>query len=137
MTTPLLCLLGFVAWTVLLLVGIGVSRVVQTFTAGKRPGDFPAGVPHGGERYWRLNRAHLNCVENLPLFAAVVLTAAATGAQGPALDTLARVYLGARVGQSVTHVASGSDRAVLVRFSFFLAQIGCLVAMGVIVARHG
>jgi uncharacterized MAPEG superfamily protein len=137
MTTPLWCLLGFVAWTLLLLFGVGASRVAQILSGAKRAGDFPAGVPHGGDRYWRLNRAHLNCVENLPLFGAVVLTAAAVGAQSPALDTLARVYLGARVGQSVTHVSSGSDRAVQVRFTFFLVQIACLVAMGVIVARHG
>lgn len=137
MTTPLLCLLGFVAWTLLLLFCVGGVRVAQILRGEKRAGDFPAGVPHGSDRYWRLNRAHLNCVENLPLFAAVVLVAAAVGAGGPALDGLARVYLGARVGQSVVHVSSGSDRAVQVRFTFFLVQLACLVAMGVIVARHG
>lgn len=129
MTTPLWCLMGFVAWTLLLLLSIGGVRVVQILGGKARPSAFPAGVPHGGERYWRLNRAHMNCLENLPLFAAVVLIGAVIGADAPALDRLAQVYLLARVGQSVTHVSSGSDSAVQVRFGFFSVQLVCLIAM--------
>ncbi|HVP30283.1 MAG TPA: MAPEG family protein [Myxococcota bacterium] len=129
MTVPLWCLLGFVLWTTLLLVAIGAARVAQILGGKARPSDFPSGVPHGGDRYWRLNRAHLNCLENLPLFAAVVLTGAVIGADAPILDTLALVYLGSRVGQSLVHISSGSDRAVQVRFAFFLVQIGCLLGM--------
>jgi uncharacterized MAPEG superfamily protein len=136
-SVPLACLLGFAAWTVALLLAVGGVRVLQILRGEKRPSEFPAGVPHGGDAYWRLNRAHLNCVENLPLFGAVVLTGAAVGAGGAGLDRLAQLYLAARVAQSVTHVSSGSDRAVQVRFGFFALQLVCLVAMGVIVARHG
>lgn len=129
MTTPLWCLLGFVLWSMLLLTGVGAARVAQILGGGKRPSEFPSGVPHGGDRYWRLNRAHLNCIENLPLFAAVVLTGAVIGADAPMLDRLAATYLGARVGQSVVHVASGSDLAVQARFGFFLVQLACLLWM--------
>jgi uncharacterized MAPEG superfamily protein len=127
MTTPLWCLAGFIVWTLVLLLGVAGARVSKVLSGQATAADFPAGVPHGSDRYWRLNRAHLNCLENLPLFATVVLVATVAGIKSPVLDTLARLYLGARVGQSVTHVASGSPTAVNVRFTFFLVQFACLV----------
>jgi uncharacterized MAPEG superfamily protein len=135
MTTPLWCLAGFVGWTILLMAGIAVARVGAVLRGEKQANEFPAGVPHGGDAYWRLNRAHLNCTENLPLFASVVLIAAAAGLHAPALDTAAKVYLAARVGQSLAHVSSGSSMAVNVRFTFFLVQVGCLLAFLAVMAR--
>ncbi len=135
MTTPLWCLLGFVAWTLVLLLGVGFSRVGIVLSGRKKANEFPSGVPHGGDAYWRLNRAHMNCVENLPLFASVVLIATVAGVKVALLDTLARVYLIARIGQSVTHVSSGSVVAVNVRFTFFLIQMGCLIGFLLTLAR--
>ena len=44
---------------------------------------------------------------------------------GPALDLpLACAVLWARIGQSVTHVASVSVPAVFIRFAFYLVQLG-------------
>ncbi len=127
MTVPLWCLVGFVLWTLVLLFGVAGARVSKVLAGRASPGDFPSGVPHGTDAYWRLNRAHLNCLENLPLFAAVVLTARVANVIGPTLDVLAVVYLAARIGQSLAHVSSGSAIAVNVRFTFFLIQIGCLI----------
>ncbi len=135
MTTPLWCLFGFILWTLVLLLSIGVVRVGQTLAGKARPSDFTPGVPHGGDRYWRLNRAHLNCLENLPLFAAVVLTGAVIGADAPVLDRLAEAYLLGRIAQSTTHIASGSDRAVMIRFTFFGIQVISLLAMIAVTAR--
>ena len=129
MTTPLWCLLGFVAWTLVLLVAIAFARVGAVLTGVKKANEFPSGVPHGGDGYWRLNRAHMNCLENIPMFGSVVLVAAVAGIHAPILGTLAKTYLGARIGQSLSHVASGSVIAVNVRFTFFLVQVGCLVGM--------
>ena len=137
MTTPLWCLAGFVAWTLVLLIAVAVARVGAVLRGEKRPGDFPSGVPHGGDAYWRLNRAHLNCIENLPLFGAVVLVATIAAVKAPVLDTLARTYLGARVGQSLAHVASGGVVAINVRFGFFLVQVACLVGFLLAIARAG
>ena len=81
----------------------------------------------GGDAYWRLNRAHMNCLENLPMFATVVLVATVVGIRTGTLDTLAQTYLVARIGQSLAHVSSGSVLAVNVRFTFFLIQVGCLI----------
>ena len=135
MTTPLWCLLGFVAWTLVLLVGIAVARTAAVLGGQKKANEFPSGVPHGGDAYWRLNRAHMNCLENIPLFATVVLVATVADIHVALLDTLARVYLGARVGQSITHVSSGSVMAVNVRFTFFLVQVACLIGFLVTIAR--
>jgi len=118
-----------VGWTVLLMVAVLATRAAEIAGGRARPSEFPSGTPHGGDRYWRLNRAHMNCLENLPLFAAVVLTGAVIGADSPRLDQLALVFLGARVAQSAVHVASGSDAAVNVRFAFFAVQIVCLIWM--------
>src|SRR5687767_12793388 len=68
MTVPLWCLLGFVAWTMLIVGAIGVYRVGSIVFGRARGTDFPSGVPHGPDMYWRLNRAHANATENVPLF---------------------------------------------------------------------
>lgn len=132
MPVALACLLGFVAWTLLLVFALIGWRSVEALLGKRRLDEFPAGVPHGTDTYWRLNRAHLNCVENLPLFASVVLVAHALGAD---VGTLATVYVAARIGQSVTHVASGAPAAVFVRATFYTAQLGVLVAMIVSMVR--
>jgi uncharacterized MAPEG superfamily protein len=80
-------------------------------------------------------RAHANCVENLPVYAAIVVAIAASGVQSPMLDTLAVVLFGARVLQTVTHVAVEQTNTVVgVRFAFFFVQIVCMAGMGILVA---
>ncbi len=134
-STPFLCLLGFAGWTVLLVLALGAWRVQQVLAGRARPNAFPSDVPHGPEPYRRLIRAHANCVENLPVLAAVLLTAAVLGFDPPVLGTLSVVYLSARVMQSIAHVASGRSLAVNFRFAFFVTQLVCLVWMGVLVAQ--
>lgn len=129
MTTPLYALMGFVFWTVFIVLAIGVARVAQVATGKTAVNGFPSGQPHGSDRYWRLNRAHMNCVENLPLFAAVVLAGNAVGLTVGTFATLSQVYFVARVAQSVIHVASGSAMAVNLRFTCFAVQVGCLLSM--------
>jgi hypothetical protein len=123
MTTPLYALIGFVFWTVFLVVSIGTVRSYLVMTGSAVPNGFDSGTRHGGDAYWRLNRAHINCLENLPIFASLVLVAAVIGAQSTTLDNLARVIVIARVGQSLAHISSGSATAVKLRFTFFLAQV--------------
>ncbi len=127
MTTPLYALLGFVFWTIILLFAIAGARVGMVMRGEVKPTGFPAGVPHGGDAYWRLNRAHLNCVENLPIFAAVVLTAVVIGLDSSTFDNFARVFIGARIAQSLTHISSGSATAINVRFGFYLVQLVCVI----------
>lgn len=122
MTATATALLGYAAWTLALLVMLGVSRTLLVMSGKKAANSFsPAGDDVGGFMR-RLTRAHANCYENLPLAGAVLLYAIATG-QTAATDGLAYVFLGARILQSLTHLASTSNLAVQVRFFFFLAQI--------------
>ncbi len=137
MTTSLYCLLGFAAWTLLLVtVGIGPYRVGSVVLKKAHPGSFPAAVPHGPGWYQRLMRAHANAAENLPVFGAVVLIGAASGMADPTFDTLAQVVLGARVCQSIAHISSGRGMVINVRFTFFLTQvIAMLWMMGLLATR--
>jgi uncharacterized MAPEG superfamily protein len=130
MTTPLLCVLGFAGWAVLLVVAVGSARALQVLTGEASANSFPSGTQHGGDAYWRLNRAHLNTLESLPIFATVVLVAAVAQVSDPAIDRAAVVALGARVGQSLTHIAGGSNMHVNVRFAFFLVQLASFVEIG-------
>jgi uncharacterized MAPEG superfamily protein len=111
--------------------------VGKVLTGKAQPNQFPSGVPHGSDAYWRLNRAHMNCVESLPVFASLVLVATVAGLRLPVLDTAARIVLAARVGQSLAHLSSGSNLAVNVRFAFFIVQVGCYVQFLLTIWRHG
>ena len=117
LAAPLAALLAFVAWTLVLLFAVAGARVSQVLTGAAQASDFPSGVPHGGDTYWRLNRAHLNCLEFLPVFGAVVLVGAVGGLEDAAFDQMAWIVPAARVGQSLAHISSGSALAVNVRFS--------------------
>src|SRR6187549_831591 len=105
-------LLGFALWTLVLLVScIGVPRLTAIYKKQARPNSFNPAVPHGSERYQRTMRAHANCVENLPIFAALVLLGSVVGVPGWQFQAAAIMVLPARVLQTVVHVASGRNRA--------------------------
>src|SRR5689334_18643479 len=106
MSTLHASLLGFALWTLgLLIFTIGVHRWSRILTRKSAIHEFPADAPNGPDWYKRATRAHANCIENLPVFTAIVVAASAAGAEGPALDALGVGLLCARVGQTVTHVA--------------------------------
>lgn len=131
-------LLGFVGWTLLLLVvGIGVTRIGAVMRKEARANSFNPQVPHGTDSYQRRMRAHLNCLENLPIFATLVLLGSAVGVAGWPFQALALAVLPARVVQSVVHIVSGRNRAVLVRFAAFSVQILCFAGMLVLLVLHG
>lgn len=129
MTIPIQVLLAFAGWTVLtLLVGVGLVRWSQILTGRRQLNEFPADTPHGSPSYRRAVRAHANCVENLPVFGAVVVALWASGTSGPLVDALAMVFMVARVAQTTVHVAfEETNVAVGVRFSFFFVQVLCVL----------
>jgi uncharacterized MAPEG superfamily protein len=117
-----LALLGYAAWTILLVTCIGLQRGTLTLSGRRAPNSFKTDGSDVSPFGQRLARAHANCFENLPIFAAIVLTAISTGHSG-VTDPLAPWVFAARVCQSVTHLASTSSPAVMVRFTFFLVQM--------------
>ena len=136
MNIPVLVLLGFTAWTLLVLFGsIGVYRWSRILTGRASLAEWRADVPQGSDWYQRAMRAHMNCVENLPLYGALVVALNATGLQSGAVDRLAVMLLAARIGQTLAHIVlPPTDAATALRFSLFVVQVVCMVAMGAVIA---
>jgi uncharacterized MAPEG superfamily protein len=128
-------LLGFALWTLSLLIfTVGVHRWRSILGGKTSIHQFPADAPDGPDWYKRATRAHLNCIENLPVFTAIVFTASVAGVRGPPLDALGVAILCARVVQTLTHVSFvQTARAVSVRFTFFSVQLVAMLAMIVMV----
>ena len=136
MTIPQWTLLGFTAWTLLVLMAtVGVYRWGNILFAKARIASFRSDRLEGQDWYQRGTRAHANCIENLPVFGAIVFVMTTIGLQGPMVDTLCIAILAARICQSTIHVSHvQTDALVAVRFSFFSVQLGCFLALIVMVA---
>jgi uncharacterized MAPEG superfamily protein len=127
MTVPVWMLLGFATWTALLLLfTVGIYRWSRIFSGRVAIRNFPADAAGGEDWYRRATRAHANCIENLPVFGAIVF-ALHVGQVGSALvDTLAVTVLVARMIQSMVHVCFVHTNLVAsVRFGFFFVQFVC------------
>lgn len=138
MTIPMWMLLGFATWTLALLMAfVGVYRWVNILFFKSPIASFRADQLEGADWYRRGTRAHANCVENLPVFGAIVLAISVTGLDGLAVDALCVVVLVARICQSLVHVSHvQTDGFVAVRFSFFSVQLICFLALIAMVVRH-
>ncbi len=138
MTIPMWMLLGFATWTLLLLIAtVGVYRWINILFWKAPIGSFRSDQVEGEDWYRRGTRAHANCVENLPVFGAIVLAISAIGINGPAVNVLSTIVLIARVSQSLVHVSHvQTDAFVAVRFSFFCVQLACFLALIAMVAFH-
>ena len=134
MSPTLLALLGFLSWTLFLLVLMEVIRSKLVIA-----GEFPANGfnPENSTLspfMQRLARAHANCLEGLPVFGGLMLLAVVAG-KSSVTDPLAYVLLAARIVQSAIHLASTSSAAVTARFAAFAVQMA--VAVYWAVKLHG
>jgi uncharacterized MAPEG superfamily protein len=126
-STSLVALCLFAGWTLLLVTSLALFRGLFSTRSGKALNSFsPDGtdVPGFGQR---LTRAHLNCLETLPVAGAVILAAAVAG-RGDVTDPLAMPLLYARVTQSIVHMISVSVPMVLLRAGLLVVQIGILAS---------
>lgn len=130
MADAYLALIGFTAWTLLLpLLYVGVYRVGLVLSFRKPANAWPRGAQHDDPPVIkRLHDAHMNCVENLPVFAAIVLAAALTE-QMETVNQLALWVLGLRVAQGVTHLIGTSAALVFVRANFYILQMALFIWM--------
>jgi uncharacterized MAPEG superfamily protein len=137
MSIPVLVLLGFAAWTLATLFAtIGIYRWSRILTGRATIAEWRADLPQGNDWYQRAMRAHANCVENLPLYTAIVVALVATGLQSPAIDRLAIVLLGARIAQTTVHIVlPPTNAAAGLRFALFFVQVASMIAVGVMIAR--
>jgi uncharacterized membrane protein YecN with MAPEG domain len=131
MTIALYCWLAFAVWTLgLLAFTVGVYRWNLILRGARDIHTFRADASEDSpDWYRRATRAHLNCVENLPVFGAIVAVATFARVSSLAFDVLACTVVVARVAQSLTHVSFPiSARSVAVRFTFFSIQLVCMIA---------
>lgn len=76
----------------------------------------------------RAHHAHLNCLENLPVFAAIVLAAVALNKQ-PVVDQVAAFVLYARLAQSIVHLIGVNHWLVFIRANFLVIQAALFAYM--------
>lgn len=136
MTTPVWVMLGFAGWTLLvLLLSVGVYRWSHIVTGRRAIADFRPDGGDGAAWYQRATRAHANCIENLPVYGALVLAAQAARLDDGLMDALACGLLAARVIQSTVHISFvQTNKVVSVRFAFFFVQFLCMAAMAIHIA---
>ena len=125
MILPVWMLVGFAAWTVLLLLAtVGVYRWSRILTGRVTIREFRADQIEGADWYKRAMRAHANCVENLPVFGAIVLGLHVGNVGSALVNALAVAVLVGRIMQSLVHVCFvQTDIVTSVRFGFFFVQV--------------
>ena len=120
--TGMMALIGFAAWTLLLVV-LAVGWRVLEVLRGKPANSWTRGAAaETPALVKRMEHAHLNCLENLPIFAVIVLAAQAIG-KSSVVDAVAAWVLYARIAQSVTHLIGVSHWLVLIRATFYTVQL--------------
>ena len=125
MTESIVALCGFAGWTIAVLFVLVNVRMITSASTGKALNTFsPAGGDLDGFGN-RLTRAHLNCLEVLPVAAAVILGAAVSG-NNAITDPWAMVFLWARIAQTIVHLVGTSTPLILIRGTFFIVQLAIL-----------
>lgn len=129
--TGITALLLFIGWTLILALSYAGFRV-PPILLGKKPAnhwergksvDDPALLV-------RAKGAHLNCLENLPLFAALVLIGVVTN-QSAVVDSVAGIFIYARFGQSIVHLIGTSLPLILLRATLFIVQVAIMLYLTV------
>lgn len=121
--TGLTALLLFAAWTLVLMLLYVGYRIVLVLSMKKRADSWVRGMPAQDPPFvTRAHHAHLNCVENLPVFAAIVLSAIALG-KPHVVDGLAGWVLCLRLAQSTVHLIGVSHWLVFIRANLFTLQV--------------
>jgi uncharacterized MAPEG superfamily protein len=131
MPIPVWALLGFAIWTLLVLFAtVGVYRWSRILTGRTAIAVWRADEQQGSEWYRRAIRAHMNCVENLPIYTAIVVALLAARVTSPILDGLAITILLARSCQSVVHLFLEQTNIVAsIRFVLYFVQVVAMMAM--------
>lgn len=138
MSIPVWGLLAFAVWSMLVLIlTVGIYRWGLIFAGRVQAKQFRADQIEGSDRYRRAMRAHLNCLENLPIYGAIVLVIVVSGAKSSMLDGLALTLIGARIAQTLIHVSwEQTNLLAYLRFGFFFVQLVCMFWMTALVVQN-
>ena len=121
--TGLTALLLFAAWTLVLMFLYVGYRVALVIAMKKPANSWTRGAPTEDPPFvTRAQHAHFNAVENLPVFAAIVLSAIALG-KAHVVDGLAGWVLCLRLAQSTVHLIGVSHWLVFIRANLFTLQV--------------
>lgn len=121
--TAVNALLAFTAWTLLLVLGVVLYRTTLVFFRRTPANSWTRGAASASPAIvTRAEHAHMNCVENLPVFAAIVLAAVALG-KAELIAGAATWVVVARIVQSTIHLSGTSHWQVVLRAVFYTAQI--------------
>lgn len=117
-------LVGFTAWTLFLVIAVFAWRGYAIVLGGRKADSWTRGkvVDNDPAVMARIQNAHLNCLENLPIFAVVVLAAAALN-KGSITSPYAALVLYARLGQSIVHIIAVNHWMVFARATFWAIQL--------------
>lgn len=127
--TGVTALLLFAAWTLVLMFTYVGYRVALVLAMKKPANAWGRGQATDDPPFiTRAHHAHLNCLENLPIFAAIVLAAVALG-KTPVVDALGAYVLYARLAQSITHLIGTTPALVFVRANFLVIQAALFAYM--------
>jgi len=128
MSPSAVALVGFAAWTLLLIMTIVSIRSYFVLTGQRKSAAFEIGGADISPFSQRLCRAHANCYENLPIFGALIVVALISD-RNEVTDGLAMLVLYARMGQSIVHLISTSPWMIRARFAFYLVQLLVMALM--------
>jgi MAPEG family len=117
-------LIGLVVWTLFLLILMEAIRTRYVVTRAVAANEFKPDNSNLSPFMQRL--AHANCIESLPIFGILLVTALLTN-RASVTNPLAPWLFAARVVQSCIHLSSISVAAVNVRFVAFAVQIAIAV----------
>ncbi|CAM8657457.1 COG3686 Predicted membrane protein [Comamonadaceae bacterium] len=121
--TALQALVGFALWTLALITLVFLYRGLR-FLRGTPINHWPRGNKPQDDAsvVKRLEDAHANCMENLPVFAVLVLAASLMD-KSNTIQTIAPFVLYARIGQTLAHLWGTGTLQVFVRASFWSVQL--------------
>jgi uncharacterized MAPEG superfamily protein len=108
--------------------------VARTLTRGLMGALANPGPSHTPDPAWaeRARRAHANAIENLAVFAPLVLIAALIGLSTPATVFAAKLYLAARLVHYVVYAAG----IPVVRTLAFVAGVGAMIVFAATLLSH-
>ena len=123
-------LLGFAGWTLLMVLLVFSYRGFK-FLGGTAINSWPRGVKSDADIPFinRVADAHANCLENLVIFAVIVLAAGQLPGKLELIAPLAPIVLYARIGQSLAHLSGTGKINVLLRATFWAIQLGLFFFM--------
>jgi uncharacterized MAPEG superfamily protein len=122
MSASAVALLGYIGWTLALLLVMETMRSWLVLSGRRETTDFQPDGRDVSPFAHRLARAHANCYESFPIIGGLLILAIATG-QTALTDPLAAWLLAARIAQSSIHLVSIGAPAVRARFMLFVAQL--------------